>query len=305
MGLMLMALFPLHKILNSSNRATVMNRATIAFFSIRFLQGILLAVICVHAICANADEANVKENKVSLNITLLKYENDLIEVKANKIALGKVLQELALKTKLQINLYDPGISSQLISVSIKKQSLTEAVKIILEDFSYALYPAEEDFAVVVLSPPLTSTKSTRKVSPSPEPSAIFGIASNSAQNIAEFPSIVAEDLSPVIDDDEEVDSDSNSKSAIEQEYIEALLDRVNEAKSSPEGQIDQETMDELVNIDDPRATEILIDTATTGMDTISPTDTVGPLWRHAENLKFFDTDSVKALKQLAQDNDDS
>ena len=216
-----------------------------------------------------------------------------------------MFHELALKTKIHINLYDSSISRQLISVSIKEKSLTETIKIILEKFSYALYPIEGSLSVVVLSSPLTSAALTRKVSPSPKPSTTFGVASESAQNIEEFPSIVAEDLSLIIDDDEEVDTDSNSKSAIEQEYIEALLDRVNEEKNSPVGQIDQEMMDELVNIDDPRATENLIDAATTSMDKESSADTVGTIRCHAKNLKFFDTVSVNALKQLAQDNDDS
>jgi hypothetical protein len=64
---------------------------------------------------------------------------------------------------------------------------------------------------------------------------------------------------------------------------------------------------QLAGLDDPRATEALVAAASSdaGLDPTSRFQAVGALWQHAANLKFADTGSVNALKQLSENSDES
>jgi hypothetical protein len=61
-----------------------------------------------------------------------------------------------------------------------------------------------------------------------------------------------------------------------------------------------QAVNQLVGIEDPRATQVLVEAAT---DAKLCRQAVGALWRHAADLQFADSASVDALRQFAQDSD--
>lgn len=66
-----------------------------------------------------------------------------------------------------------------------------------------------------------------------------------------------------------------------------------------------EAIEQLVGILDPRATQALVEAASTDTDAKSRAQAVEALWQHAAHLQFADATSVTALKQLAEDSDAS
>jgi hypothetical protein len=197
----------------------------------------------------------------------IRYDRGLIDVRTEHVPLGRVLSELARQSGVQVSLADPVITQWPVSVSVVGSPLVEGIKGILNGFSYAIYRVADTSRVIVLS---TQPDPTRT-----------GIRAE-----------VGRWLDPA------------TELAKQQERKEALLHRALEALSLEHKPMHAEAIAQLVGMEDPRATQALVEVASnsgTAADVKSRVQAVEALWRHAADLRFSDEVSANALKQLTED----
>ncbi len=294
-----------------------MNRLPIFILALTMLPGSVPAYGSNAA--ANASQAQTT-NPSPFTPLYIHYEKGVIDAHIDDAALGKVLQELALKTGMQINLTDSAIANWPVSASVKGIPLVEGIKIILDGFSYVLYPVANMPVVIVLSTQpdparaeKTTTTGLQYASLPATPTikdtdtALFAPTPNEGvpQSLDEFQPITMEEesLDPMAEGGQEVDP--AMQSAKEQEHNEALLQRALDALKSEHKHLHWEATNQLEGMKDPRATQALIEATSSnaGKDSKARTQAVETLWRHAADLQFADETSVNALKQLAEDSD--
>jgi hypothetical protein len=232
----------------------------------------------------------------------LRYKNGLLDARIDNAPLGKVLHELARKTGMQIHIADPVIVNWPVSTSLKGISLAEGTKRILEGFSYVLYPAVNVPVIIVLStqpdPAKTTTAALKPVSLAQPHHAI---SEEAPKSLDEFQPIAVGDAFFEADGKQELSQ--ADQLAVVQEYNEALLKRALDVLKSDYKHLQAEAINQLVGMDDPRVTQVLVEAASTGLEAKSRAQAVEALWRHAAYLRFTDATSVTAIKQLAEDSD--
>jgi hypothetical protein len=91
--------------------------------------------------------------------------------------------------------------------------------------------------------------------------------------------------------------------AVVQEHDKAILKRALDTLSSDYKHLYVEAINQMVGMDNPRATQALVEAASTGLDAKSRAQAVEALWQHAAHLQFADATSIDALKQFAEDSD--
>jgi hypothetical protein len=279
-----------------------MNRLSIIPLIIAGLLGVLLFTGRVYAATLSPPTAAKRD----LTTFDLRYENGLIDARIDNAPLGKVLHGLALKTGIQIHLADPVIGNWPILASVRGMPLIEGVKQILKGFSYALYPAANGPVVIVLStqpdPAKISDKTTAAaLKPASLAQPIPAISKEAPQSLDEFQPISVGDALSGADGERELSPEEQL--AVIQEHDEALLKRALDVLKSDYKHLYAEAIDQLVGILDPRATQALVEAASTGPDAKSRAQAAEGLWQHAAHLQFADATSVTALKQLAEDSD--
>jgi len=229
------------------------------------------------------------------------YENDLIDVHVDNAPLGKVLHALALKTGVQVTLADPVIADMPVSNSVKGVSLAEGIKGLLDGFSYALYRIGAAPEILVLSKGPSSDHSSQATSPDDNRSH----SSDEAvpRSLGEFQPIMKEEefSEPVA----ESEQDPAAQSAGEPEQIEQLLNRALDAMNSEYLHLHAEAINQLQGIKDPRATQALMEAASTGMDMNLRAQAVEALRQHVADRQFADAQVVSTLKRLAADSDEN
>jgi hypothetical protein len=255
----------------------------------------------------------------------IRYDRGLIDVRTENVPLGRVLSELARQSRVQVSFTDPAIAQRPVSVSVGRIPLVEGIKEILDGFSYAIYRIADTSRVIVLSTQPDPTRTGIKTA-STEPrwgslTAAPEKRSPTTQDPAAAPLIPmrGEGVPPSLDafqpntrGDESLGSiaevgrevDPATELAKQQEHKEALLRRALEALNSEHKPMHAEAIDQLVGMEDPRATQTLVEVASnsgTAADVKSRVQAVEALWRHAADLRFSDEVSANALKQLAED----
>lgn len=282
-----------------------MNRLPIFILALTMLPGSVLAYGSNAA--ANASQAQTT-NPSPFTRLYIHYEKGVIDAHIDNAALGKMLQELALKTGMQINLTDPAIANWPVSASVKGTPLAEGIKIILKGFSYVFYPAANVPVIIVLSTQpdpanMGLKRAATKHALLAEPR--HAISEGMPQSLDEFQSLTMEEgsLDPMAEGRQEIDP--AMQLAKEQEYNEALLRRALDALKSEHQHLHREAINQLQGIKDPRATQALVEAAASSeaKNPKARVQAVEILWRHAADLQFADATSVNALKQLAGDDD--
>jgi HEAT repeats len=267
--------------------------------------------------------AAVSENEPLSPVVLdLHYHDGLIGGRIEHVPLGRVLRKLAFKTGMQFKLTEPSFASFSISVRWDAISIDQAIKQILRGFSFMLYRASNTMGVIVLSTPPrpsstsglirdghTNTYALAEPMPpqpnsEPKPAMVAGLMPQSLDELAAIPIEAASS-------DDESDSNENRDPSVrlarEQEYQEALLNRALIALRSEHQHLYEEAIDQLGAINDPRAVQALIDAIEDrdGLDRNMRRRAVEALWQHATNTKFSDVNSIQALGQLSDDNDEN
>ncbi len=83
----------------------------------------------------------------------LRLEGERLSALFRNVPLRDVAKALESKTHALILMNDPDIANEPVSASVHSSTLKEAMKIILNRFSYALGPSRQGFIAVVLSTP--------------------------------------------------------------------------------------------------------------------------------------------------------
>jgi hypothetical protein len=287
---------------NMSMEEHNMNRLSIILLTITKLLGVMLFTDRVNAATLSPPMA-VKRDLTTFD---LRYENGLIDASIDSAPLGKVLHEIARKTGMQIHLADPVIANWPVLTSVKGIPLVEGVKRILEGFSYMLYPAANGPVVIVLStqpdPAKMGVKATAAaLKPASLAQPHYAISAEAPQSLDEFQPVAVGDAFFGADGEQELSPEEQL--AVVQEHDKAILKRALDALNSDYKHLYAEAINQIVGMDDPRATQALVEAANTGLDAKSRAQAVEALWQHAAHLQFADATSITALKQLAGDND--
>jgi hypothetical protein len=271
----------------------------------------------------SAIPGTVPENEPLLPVVLdLHYHNGLIGGRIEHAPLGRVLRELVLKTGMQVKLTEPSFASFRISARWDAVSIDQAIKQILRGFSFALYRVSNTIGVIVLSTPSRASSTsdlirdghtnTRALAeptsslPGSEPKPAMA-ADSVPQSLDELLAIPIETALSDDDSDSNEDRDPSIRLAREQEYQEALLNRAVTALQSEHRHLYEEAIDQLGAINDPRAVQALIDAIEDhdGLDRSTRRWAVEALWQHATNTRFSDVNSIQALRQFSEDNDEN
>jgi hypothetical protein len=297
-----------------------MNRLSMIILLGIWVLPISLFSTSTHAV-SQSKSRSIGDNQAPLNTIALLYKNGLIDANINDVSIRKILDELKVKTGTRISIYDPSIANSRVSATLKGIPLDKTIQIILEGFSYALYPLDDIYVVIVLSTDPKMVRTNRRVTSELKTTAQPKNLSNAteeveAQSVADdannetvpksldkFQPITMEEhwLDHVVEESTE----DSEQLTIERRYQEALIQRAHDAINSEHEHLYKEALNQLVGINDPRATEMLIDATRTETDWISRAQAVDALWQHAVNLQFSDDASINALKQLVGDSDES
>lgn len=257
----------------------------------------------IHAVSQNGSRS-IGDNQAPLNTIAFQYENGLIDADINDAPIGKVLDELKAKTGTRVNIHDPSILASRLSATLKGIPLDKTIQILLEGFSYALYPRDDTFAVTILSTVPETVMSHRRFTSEQEVEAQSAADPNSEtvpKSLDEFQPIKMEERWLGVNHAEHESSEGSEQLMIEQRYQEALVQRAQDAINSEHEHLYKHALNQLVGINDPQATEMLIDATTMETNWISRAQAVDALSQHAANLQFADTTSIDALKQLSED----
>lgn len=92
-------------------------------------------------------------NQVPAQKLELRLEGERLSALFRNVPLREVAKALETKTHAYILMNDPDIANEPVSASVHASTLKEAMKIILNGFSYALGPSKQGFIAVVLSTP--------------------------------------------------------------------------------------------------------------------------------------------------------
>lgn len=290
-----------------------MNRLKIIIACMIWILWMVLISGRVYAAITNKPQVNSVNNTTTSNVASVRYENDLFYADIKNVPLGKILNELEAKSGMKIILNDPIIANKPKSAKLEGFPLVDSIKSILEGFSYVLYPSNSSFVAIVLSSHGSSN---------PIPTARSGDTSYSQENVAhellvhyrneeipqsldQFQPIIIEESLFNKDRQHYKEVDPSRQLAIKQEYDESLLNRAIHALNSEHKHLHEEAIHQLANIDDARATEVLVEATRSDADEVSRAIAVDALWQHAVNLQFSDETSINALEQLVGDSDES
>lgn len=311
-----------------------MSIASVKQFSSVLILGCLVPLQSLAADIGLPTPTGIAENVNKRPAILVSCVDGLVNAEITRASVGQVLQTLRLKCGLQTNIIDPEITTSRIGIKLNWVSVQEALRAILEGFSYAIYPTEDTLAVSLLStPPRPGPKSSKPIPGSPVWSSVSTVDDPGLPYVSSYSPLLAEfenanehepredeprslDEFQIIEheqnseesfeDDEDAQfHDPSSESELQQRSIESLVNRALAAIESDYMHLKQEAINQLASLEDPTAVEILISAAngSLNLDNDSRVEAVAALWRSATDSQFRDIDSANALKQLVSDPD--
>lgn len=290
-----------------------MNCLKIIVISMIWILWMVLIPGRVHAAITSKPQVNGVNNTTTSTLTSVHYENGLFYADIKNVPLGKILNELKAKSGMKIILNDPIIANKPKSAKLEGSSIEDSIKSILKGFSYVLYQSNSSMVAIVLSShgasnPIATARSGNTLCSqeniAPE-SHVHGRNDDVPQSLDQFQTIAIEESLLKKDSGHRGEIDSSKQLAIKQEHDEALLNRAIQALNSEHKQLHEEAVHQLANINDARATEVLVEATRPDAHEVSRAIAVDALWQHAVNLQFSDETSINALEQLVGDSDES
>jgi hypothetical protein len=191
---------------------------------------------------------------------------DLVDARIGDASLGDVAVALSARTGLKYRLPRGLASSHRLSVDIRGLPLREALRQMLRGLSYMVYPTAGGLRLIVLS----------------------------AGSADSEPSSLESSGMPV-----------NSRGAKER-GSEGRLRKAIRALAAADRVTRQEAMRSLAGLDDPRATQALIEVAVTRSDRAEPESRINAVELLLERVRgenFSDAAVLETLSQLAEDSD--
>lgn len=292
-----------------------MSIASIKRFSSLLILGCLVPLQSLTADISVPVPTVITENINKRPAVLVTCSDGLVKVHIINASVGHVLKTLHLKCGLQTNIIDPEITTSGIGIELNWVSVEEALRAILEGFSYAIYPSEDTLAVSLLStPPRPGPKHSEPIPISPIWNSVsidnaneYEPRENEPRSLDEFQIIESERESEAsfVDDADAQFHAPSLESEQQQRSIESLVNRALAVIESDYMHLKQEAINQLATLEDPKAVEILISAAngSLNLDNDSRAEAVTALWRSATDSQFRNIDSVNTLKQLVNDPD--
>jgi hypothetical protein len=231
----------------------------------------------------------------------IQYDQGLLSARILNVPVAEMCRELVRKTGVRC-VPSPPAATLGVSAIFKGLALQEGIKKILAGCSYVIYPAGEtgELEIKVLN---SSEDREWKDRGREEWHVIGSERSEPAFQSAGMPQPYEESHSVEMEFDQEAQS-VGEWNMTEHEHEEALLQNALNTLNSGDGQLRTDTLTLLQGIDDPRATELLVEAALTSKkDNQAQVRAVEILSQHAVILGYRDEASVNALKQLADDSD--
>lgn len=299
----------------------------------------LLAMFSLSAVVHSGTDTAPNPNKSSVKLAKLhiEYEDGLLSAVINGASLKKVVQGLEEVTGVKfVLLGDARWANQAIFVQVNKKPLDKALARILRDYSYAVSPmAGSDMPKVTIvlkkgtPPPATARSDASDSLVRSEPSGTSAVTGNKAagakrssdaKKAADVTAYVPYDLDdymPLLDEGlgdfgPEQDPAGDEPGSVEEQAAreelrqEARLERSLSALDSEHPHLRSMAVEELVGMNDPRATSALESVARSGNVSVDERrQAAQALWHHAADLEFADSAANEALRQLAQGSDPS
>lgn len=225
------------------------------------------------------------------SVSLIHYRDGCLSALIENRSLAEVLHALGATTGANVILSDPASGEASVSSSFESQSFRAGVMRILEGFSYAIYPVEGEKLPAVLV-----------LSTAPNESPVTGRPSAADGQVPASP-VLASPAAFGPSAEQELKNDQTDALAHEQAQREESLNRAIDALTANDGKLDQQALDTLVGVQDPRATQTLIDAVSRASDGRARARATKALRHHAADLEFADGTTVAALEQLANDAD--
>lgn len=249
--------------------------------------------------------------------SLFRFKEGLLSGDAKKEKLVTVLSSLSRTAKLKVVLRYAPEANEAVSFRIKNKALSDALKEALRGYNYVYIPAAEssgELSKLILLGKVFAQASM----PAPEPiqekeqlaESGGGVAAKRKKlagpwGLDEFRSL-KERCKQTAEANEhgtptkEISEECRDREALEQED---KLARALDALETDYRDLKEAALDELKGINDPEATNALLDMALNSDDQELQQLAAEALWQHAADLGFKDADANQALEVLAKDGD--
>lgn len=242
---------------------------------------------------AQVPENAAPDSKVRRDMPSIRYREGRMDIWVRDSSLGRVMEDVAYRTGLHVVLSDPAIVDWPVRARAMGVSLREGIRHILDGFSYALCLEDRHYSLIIISAP-----------PRPRGRGEFlaDVAIRPEHATAAIPTTLDE-FRPLFTDEESGVIETRTTGPAEppeREHREALLLRALDALESEYKQLHAEAIDQLAGLQDFRATEALIEAASSGVHRLQA---IGALAQHAAYQQDADVTSLMALEGLAEDKD--
>ncbi|MGH8612202.1 MAG: hypothetical protein ACREYF_09220 [Gammaproteobacteria bacterium] len=227
-------------------------------------------------------------SSLAASTTPVQYQDGRLSARVENRPLAEVLHALSAVAGARFTLSDPGSGQARVSAAVESVPFVDGVKRILEGFSYAIYPIGRMklAAVIVLSTPRADRGS--------------GIPGATQQGSAGVHTAATPGLAGLVSD---VSGEVEQAEARDRMEREETLNHAIAALNPEAGKLNQQALDQITGIRDPRATQALAQAASGTLDSHARAQATEALWHHAADLQFADEATVGVLEQLATDTD--
>ncbi len=281
-------------------------------FSLRLNWPFMLIVPWIMSCLPNVTLANdqLPAKQVPAQKFELRLEGKRLTAEFRNVPLRDVVKALETKANALILMNDPEMADEPVTVSVHSSPLEDAMKIILNGFSYALGSSAQGLTVVVLSTPPQRFRVIEKFesaclnNPADTPIPAQVANPESPQTLDEFRSLM-----PISGDCEtlvtgNIDSASSPSDEDRNQEQEGMLQRALDVLDSPHRNLYADAIEQLGMLQDERANAILIKFAQQPQQGSVRYLATEALARIAVQSQFKDANVIRVLEQLASDQDE-
>jgi hypothetical protein len=281
----------------------------------------LLFFLCT-ALCADEKkEIDLNTGTYVLSLTL---NNGLLSIEAENAPLEVVLKELFQKTGTEFTLRDPSLSTDLLSVSFKDLTPSEALARILKNYSYIYLDEEKSEHPHII---ILATKGSGELFAAGNNHPMVFIsesgqtpggkrdliqAADRPQNLDECQKLefTEDDVNknkayPSTDPENAYRYDSQMREADRMALDEAKIKRAQKVLTMERcSHLWEQAIHELTGIQDDRITSLLSDIAKNGKTLALKTKATEALWHNTAGSEFKNVQGINALKNLTTSSDE-
>ncbi|MGH8611230.1 MAG: hypothetical protein ACREYF_04050 [Gammaproteobacteria bacterium] len=272
----------------------------------------------------NAATTVVMEDRVSLppKEVVIRIQAGSLELVVWDSTLGVVLQVLGGQTALEGKLTEPALARCAVQAQLSAPSLREVIELLLNGFSYALYPTASGALGLTVLGACPSRQMVKTFNPNrsamvlpqttgapaaeewalPQGAEIF--PEDEPSSLDELETLGA--VEPSLSQNEEhglMPTSQEDQSEAEQKLQDALFRRALAVLHSTHQHLKSEAIKSIANIKDDRVTETLIESATGTLDvpTEARTEALAALVQNTAEPGAIRTMTLVALRDLSQD----